>query len=116
MSGFKEVSFSGGTTLFKAGDSATNLYILQSGTIDLSDGTSGHVFAQLGPGDTFGEQAVLAGGVRSATATAATDCLCLELNSSGLNAILSAESPMSNLVFKALHLQLFMQNAVNRAR
>jgi len=41
MSGFKEVSFSSGTTLFKAGDSATNLYILQSGTIDYLTGQAG---------------------------------------------------------------------------
>ena len=97
MSGFTDVRFSAGTELFKAGDAATTLFVLKSGQID-------------------GEQAVLAGGVRSATAVAKTDCECMELTAAGLNVILNAESPLSNYVFKALHLQLFMHNALKQVR
>ena len=116
MSGFTDVRFSAGTELFKAGDAASTLFVLKSGQIDLIDQTSGKIFAHLGPGESFGEQAVLAGGVRSATAVANTDCECMELTAAGLNVILNAESPLSNYVFKALHLQLFMHNALKQVR
>jgi CRP/FNR family transcriptional regulator, cyclic AMP receptor protein len=116
MSVFIEEKFVSGDVLFKAGDVATTFYVLQSGEIHLIDSKSGNVFAKLEPGDTFGEQAMLAGGVRSATAVAVMDCDCLKLDAAGLNQILAAESTTSNLVFRALHLQLFMQNALAQTR
>jgi CRP-like cAMP-binding protein len=116
MSAFKGTRFKAGTELFKAGAPAKTLFILQQGQVDLVDQESGKVFAHLGPGESFGEQAVLAGGVRSATAIAKTDCECLELTAAGLNVILNAESPLSNFVFRALHLQLFMHNALKQVR
>jgi hypothetical protein len=42
--------------------------------------------------------------------------VCLKLTADGLTAILSKESTMSNLLFRALHLQLFMQNALSQVR
>jgi CRP-like cAMP-binding protein len=116
MSGFTAVTFKAGEVLFAAGDAAHELFILQRGDIELLDGKSGQVFATLVAGESFGEQAVLAGGVRSATAVAKGDCACLTLTAAGLNAILKKESPISNLLFQALHLQLFMQNALSQAR
>jgi len=116
MSGFTEIRFSAGETLFRSGDPAKELFILQKGEIELIDSKSGKAFAKLVAGESFGEQAVLAGGVRSATAIAKEDCVCLRLTADGLNAILKKESVMSNLLFRALHLQLFMQNALSQVR
>jgi CRP/FNR family cyclic AMP-dependent transcriptional regulator len=116
MSGFTEAKFNAGEVLFKAGDPAKELFILQKGEIELLDRSSGKAFAKLKAGESFGEQAVLAGGVRSATAVAKEDCVCLKLTADGLTAILSKESTMSNLLFRALHLQLFMQNALSQVR
>lgn len=116
MSGFTEAKFSAGDVLFKAGDPANELFILQEGEIELLDSKSGKAFAKLFAGESFGEQAVLSGGVRSATAVANKDCVCLKLTAEGLTAILQKESTISNLLFRALHLQLFMQNALSQIR
>lgn len=116
MSAFSEVSFVAGQQLFLVGQKADKLYILQEGSIDLIDGQSGKVFATLGPGEPFGEQAVLAGGVRSATAQAREAVRCLELTADGLQQILASESEMVRIVFRALLLQLYLENALTQSR
>lgn len=114
MNAFTEVQFSAGSQLFQVGDPAKELFILQQGEVDLYHANEQRPFAKLTAGESFGEQAVLAGGVRSATAVAKTDCTCLSLTAHGLTQILRKESPMSNLIFRALHLQLFMQNGLSK--
>jgi len=58
-------------------DSGGTLFILERGKVKVSlfsDEGREIVLATLGPGDCFGELAILTGGVRSATVTAVTDC------------------------------------------
>lgn len=110
MSAFTDVSFSAGAHLFEAGQPADKLYIIKQGSVELLDAQSGQVFATLGAGQPFGEQAVLAGGVRSATARAREATVCMELTATGLQQVLSKESDISRIVFRALLLQLYMAN------
>jgi len=65
MSGFVDVSFSAGSHLFKAGEPADKMFIVKQGSVELLDSQTGQPFATLTAGQPFGEQAVLAGGVRS---------------------------------------------------
>jgi CRP-like cAMP-binding protein len=110
MSAFTEVSFAAGAHLFEAGQPADKLYIVKTGSVELLDSRSGQIFATLTAGQPFGEQAVLAGGVRSATARAKEATVCMELTATGLQQILEKETDISRVVFRALLLQLYMAN------
>jgi CRP/FNR family cyclic AMP-dependent transcriptional regulator len=64
-------SFTAGEAIFRQGDPATELFVVESGTIEIRlgdrviDTVSGH--------GIFGEMALIDGGIRSATAVASTD-------------------------------------------
>jgi CRP/FNR family transcriptional regulator len=73
----EEVDLPAGRVLFSQGDSAQELFIVVSGQVRVErDGT---LLANRGPGEFFGEIALVAGGPRTATATCATDCRLLVL-------------------------------------
>jgi CRP/FNR family transcriptional regulator, cyclic AMP receptor protein len=60
-----------GSTLVQEGDFGYGAFAITSGTADVI--IDGAVVRTLGPGDMFGEIAVLSGGRRTATVIAATD-------------------------------------------
>jgi CRP-like cAMP-binding protein len=63
-----EVEVDAGTTLVHEGDFGFALYAIVSGSAEVS--RNGQVVRRLGPGDVFGEIAVLSGGRRTASVTA----------------------------------------------
>ena len=68
-----EQQFGAGTEIFKEGDQGEGMYVVKDGLIEISGLLSSqvrHVFAQLGPGEMFGEMAVIDEKPRSACATA----------------------------------------------
>ena len=72
-----------GQTLFQAGDPGESLFIVQKGEIELFiKDTAGQkiVLTTAGPGDLFGELAMLDSGPRTATALALTDTEVLVLD------------------------------------
>lgn len=115
MSGFTEASFAAGAHLFEAGQPADKFYIIKQGSVELLDSKTGQVFATLTAGQPFGEQAVLAGGARSATARAKEATVCMELTATGLQQVLSKESDINRIVFRALLLQLYMANQLRKS-
>ena len=72
-------SFGAGEVVFNAGDEGDALYIIARGKVDVVEGggESRHSLAELGPGQAFGEMALLSGASRTATirATVPTDLL-----------------------------------------
>ena len=66
----EEVEIEAGTTLVRAGDFGYAAFAIREGTADVS--VDGAVVRSLGPGDMFGEIAVLSGGRRTATVVAST--------------------------------------------
>jgi CRP-like cAMP-binding protein len=70
-----EVSVKAGKVLTKEGASAEEFFVVLEGTIDISRG--GRHLRDLGPGDFFGELAMLGRVPRTATATASTPALLL---------------------------------------
>ncbi|HEY3349089.1 MAG TPA: DUF1003 domain-containing protein [Thermoanaerobaculia bacterium] len=72
-----------GDTLFATGDPGESLFVVKSGQVELFlKDTAGQkiVLSVAGPGDIFGELALLDGGARSATAVALDAVELLELN------------------------------------
>ena len=75
-----------GAVLFHQGDDGDALYVIESGAVKVSN-LSGDgrevVVALLGPGEVFGELAMLEAGVRTADATAIEHTTLLSLSSAG---------------------------------
>jgi hypothetical protein len=71
---FKERRFSAGETIIREGSGGAAFFLIDSGTATVS--VRGDDCAWLGPGDAFGELAMIDEGVRSATVTATSDVAC----------------------------------------
>jgi signal transduction histidine kinase len=69
----REKTFSAGHQIFKEGDDGDGVYIIKEGLVEISALVNQlrHVFSKIGPGDMFGEMAVLDDKPRSASAIAA---------------------------------------------
>lgn len=73
----KERPFKKGEIVIVEGTGGAAFFIIESGKATVS--SKGGDIATLGPGDYFGEVALIDGGPRSATVTAATDLVCYGL-------------------------------------
>ena len=73
----KEVSHKAGTVIAREGEPGVGLFVLVDGTAKVTIG--GATKSKLGPGDFFGEIALLDGGPRTATVTATSDVQLLGL-------------------------------------
>ncbi|MBI2373734.1 MAG: Crp/Fnr family transcriptional regulator [Deltaproteobacteria bacterium] len=81
MSAQGVVRYPAGTLLFREGDSTRETYVLRTGKVSLTrriDGRDRFV-VDLGPGEIFGEMALLLGELRSATASVSEDAELLVL-------------------------------------
>ncbi len=74
---FKERHFPKGETVIKEGSGGAAFYVIQSGEVTVTIG--GEFRATLGPGDYFGEVALIDEGVRIATITASEELVCYGL-------------------------------------
>jgi CRP/FNR family transcriptional regulator len=72
-----EVEFPAGRTLVRQGDTGNGLFIILDGSVRIV--RDGETLNTLGPGEWFGELAVLDRGPRTATVIAETDTRCLAL-------------------------------------
>lgn len=85
--GLERRFFSSGTVLMKEGDIGDCALTLQIGTARVT--AQGQIVGELGPGNLFGEMAILSEkGLRTATVTATTTCVVLELSRTKLLAAL----------------------------
>ena len=57
MSNFPDQNFDDGALIFSAGDVASHLYFIRSGTVEMLN-SQGVVFAEVAQGQTFGEAAI----------------------------------------------------------
>ena len=80
LSGLRAISrekhFAAGSRIFREGEPGDGLYVIKDGAVQIAHvvGTEvRHVFSQLGPGEIFGEMAVIEDQPRSATALTVTD-------------------------------------------
>ena len=74
---FKERRFAAGETIVIEGSEGAAFYLIESGGASVT--VRGSTRASLGPGDHFGEIALIDEGVRSATISATSDLVCYGL-------------------------------------
>lgn len=77
----KERTFPAGREVVVEGRNGVGFFIIADGKAVVSIGSK--VIQALGPGDYFGEMALLSGGQRTATVTADTDLTCLTITAWG---------------------------------
>jgi CRP-like cAMP-binding protein len=76
--GFREVTAGTGTTLVREGEnSGVGFFVIAEGTARVSVG--GKTMATIGPGDYFGELAMITKDARTATVTAESPLRCLSI-------------------------------------
>lgn len=76
---FKERTFSAGETVASEGEGGVGFFVIEDGEATVS--VRGQERGTLGPGDYFGEIALIDDGSRSATITATSDLHCYGLTS-----------------------------------
>jgi len=90
--------------LFREGEAGDSAYIIESGRVEISLLRDGHkvVIAELGPGDLFGEMALVSDGTRSATATALEETRVAAIHRSQLDAAMDDADPVLKLFMRVL--------------
>jgi len=71
-----EKTYAPGEIIFRRGDTADRLYVINAGEVEVIQGGEGEnetILARLGEGEYFGEMALLSNAPRNATIRAATD-------------------------------------------
>ena len=93
-------TYSKGSTVFTEGELGEALYVIVRGSVSISH--DGERIAALGPGEAFGEMAVLDTEPRSATATAEEECEVLRIGSEEFYEILHEEVEIAEGVIRVL--------------
>jgi len=89
--GLEPVSVPAGRAVFRQGDPADRYYVIEDGVADVLG--DGHLVTKLGPGDGFGEVALLRRVPRTATVRAATDLRLQTLTSDRFLPVVTGFSP-----------------------
>lgn len=90
------IAYGQGDVIFREGDPAAGAFLVESGTVTISTaGEDGHVvLATLGPGDLFGEIAMLEASTRAGTAIAASACELMVVDHEQLSERLEQADPI----------------------
>ena len=110
-----------GDIIFSEGDIGTDMFILQSGTVELLKAIGGEtrVLATLEKGDFFGEMSVLEDVPRTASARAKTDVELVRINGATFDAMLKSNTEISVRMMRKLSRRLrevtaMLEEAVGR--
>ncbi len=93
-----------GENIFCKGEQGEHAYIIERGQVDISfkRGERSIRVASLGPGEIFGEMALIDNRERSATATAAIDCELLVIRREQIQAVLKTADSTVSLLLEVL--------------
>ncbi len=103
-----EVRLRDGRVIVEAGTPGTTFFVLAEGGAKVyrSKIATGRAIARLGPGDFFGEMALLDGGPRSATVVADGDVVALRLSRSAFRKMVEREPSLSLSIMAELAARL----------
>jgi len=92
-----------GTVIFRQGDSESHFYIIEEGRVGIFIDKDGKVtkVTELGPGDSFGEFALLSGDKRSASAQALTDLQVFKISTEGFDELLAQLPDWASIMLKS---------------
>jgi len=90
---FKERTFHAGSTVAGEGKTGAGFFVIESGEATVS--VRGDERGKLGPGDHFGEIALIDDGARSATVTADSDLRCYGLTSWEFRPLVESNASMA---------------------
>ncbi len=100
----KEVSFPAGRTIVSEGETGVGFHLILKGKAKVS--VNGRLRAKLGPGDYFGEMAIIDRGPRSATVIADTEVQTLAIASWDFMPVLSESFEMCRKIMVELSRRL----------
>jgi CRP-like cAMP-binding protein len=103
-SSFKERIFEAGSTVVGEGSGGVGFFIIDEGDAKVTVG--GEERARLGPGQYFGELALIDEGTRTATITAETELKCYGLTSWEFRPLVEGNSQIAWKLLQALAKQL----------
>lgn len=106
--------FPAGTVLFREGDAGQHMYVLQTGRVRITKETANgaSVLAILGPGEFFGEMAILNEKPRTATADVLDDARVLVLDARTFEAMVVGNTEIAVRLIKKLARRLDSANAL----
>lgn len=112
MSDFEPIHYEDGQILFKHNDPADCFYMIESGQISIIHPHNNNQLALLSAGDCFGEQALLKGGIRGATAKAVGPTVCIQLSVKTVRKLMAESTGIVSPMLEALFLQLSLHNSL----
>lgn len=97
-------SFPKGAKIFREGEPGSYAYLIETGKVEISAATKGARIEinVLGPGDMFGEMALIDNHSRSATATALEDTRVIPLEKSALESKIAKSDPVLHLLLRVV--------------
>src|SRR5437762_5488817 len=97
-----------GTVLFREGDRGQTMYVIRSGKVNICKriGESEITLAVLGPGEFFGEMALLESLPRSAGATVLEEALLIEVDQVSFETLLKKNSEVAMRLLRRLSSRL----------
>jgi CRP/FNR family cyclic AMP-dependent transcriptional regulator len=101
---FLEKGYNPGEIVFQEGDPGRALFVVVEGTVEITQATAKgeYVLRTLGPGDAFGELALIDDFPRSATARVASPARLLILYKSDFDALMDGSAHITNVVMRNL--------------
>ncbi len=106
-------AFRPGEVIFKQGDTAEHMFIIQSGKVEIYVSTpqGDKSFAVLGPGEFFGEMAIIDKGTRSAAARAVDDTRVIMLDEKTFDVHVQSNPTIVRKILKNMSIRLRETNA-----
>lgn len=100
----KPVTFARNVVICREGDDGDSMFIIVSGLVTVSSdmGWGQRELARKGPGEVFGEMALISNDVRSATVRAIENTNCLELDRSGFDELLDGDPALAQRIAKIM--------------
>jgi CRP-like cAMP-binding protein len=97
---FMERTFSAGETIAEEGEAGRTFIVIDSGEVSVT--VHGEPVGRLGPGEAFGEMALIDKSARSATVTAETDVHCYQLPVWSFRPLVESHPEMAWALLEAL--------------